>query len=273
LASKYSNKLAFITGGSEGIGRSIAEELLKLGCRVSIFSRSEKKLELAAHELSSKQPKEKRNLKTRSLDVTDYDQVEKVFEEEIAFQGIPDFLINCAGLAKPGYLHELPVADDRLMMELNYFGILHTCKVLAPHFMKKKSGFIVNTSSMAGFMGLFGYTGYCASKYAVVGFSEALRRELEPFSVYVSVLCPPNTRTPGLIEENRTKPPEVLATEEKAKVVDPEFVARYLLKNLDKDKFILVPTFDGGMAYWLSRFSPKLLNQFVKRPHPNEKPN
>jgi 3-dehydrosphinganine reductase len=132
--------------------------------------------------------------------------------------------------------------------------------------IKDQKGHIVNTSSMAGFIGLFGYTGYCASKYAVVGFSEALRRELKPYGIRVSVLCPPNTRTPGLEEENKFKPAAVLKTEEKAKPVDPDFVAKGLLKALPKNEFMIVPTFDGKLAYTLSRHAPSILNQFVKRP-------
>ena len=181
--------------------------------------------------------------------------------------GVPDFLINCAGFARPGYLNKLDLQYYHKMMDLNYFGIVHVCKTLVPHMMTAMKGHIINTSSMAGFIGLFGYTGYCASKYAVVGFSEALRRELEPYNIKVSVLCPPNTRTPGLEEENKYKPKEVLATEEKAKPVNPDYIAKELIKALGSRKFMIVPTFDGGMAYLLSRYAPSILHQFVKRPN------
>lgn len=118
---------------------------------------------------------------------------------------------------------------------------------------------------MCGFLGLFGYTGYCASKFAVVGFSEALRREMKPHHIQVSVLCPPNTKTPGLESENKIKPKEVLETEEKAKVVGPDEVSKVTLRDFAKDKFMIVPTFDGSLAYYLNRFSPKIIDQFVKR--------
>ena len=115
-------------------------------------------------------------------------------------------------------------------------------------------------------MGLFGYTGYCASKYAVVGFSEALRREVRPFGLKVCLLCPPNTDTPGLARENLTKPPEVLAQEENVKTVSPEFVAKKLLQALPRGKNLVIPTFDGWLAYYLSRYAPFILEQFIKRP-------
>jgi 3-dehydrosphinganine reductase len=131
--------------------------------------------------------------------------------------------------------------------------------------MKEKKGIILNTSSMAGFLGLFGYTAYCASKFAVVGFSEALRRELKPFGIQVSVLCPPNTKTPGLEKENKVKPKEILATEEKAKVVTAEEVSTATLKDLKKKKDMIIPTADGSLAYLLNRLSPKIIDQFIKR--------
>jgi len=81
----------------------------------------------------------------------------------------------------------------------------------------------------------------------------------------VSVLCPPNTRTPGLEEENRYKPAEVLQTEEKVHTVDPEWVARGLLKGLARNRFYIIPTWDGTLTHVLSRVTPRLLHQFVKR--------
>jgi 3-dehydrosphinganine reductase len=84
--------------------------------------------------------------------------------------------------------------------------------------------------------------------------------------VKVAVLCPPNTRTPGLDEENKYKPAAVLKTEEKAKPVNPDQVANELLKCMTKNDFMIVPTFDGRMAYSLSRFAPGILGRFVKRP-------
>lgn len=255
------NKLVFITGGSEGIGKEVAREFLKAGSKVIILSRSEEKLAAAFQELASPE-----SLHTSALDVTDWNMTQEVIDSLIGRHGVPDFVINCAGSARPGYINELEVEHYRRMMDLNYFGILHVCKAVAPHLIKARKGHVVNTSSMAGFIGLFGYTGYCASKFAVVGFSEALRRELQPYGVNVSVLCPPNTRTPGLDEENKYKPAEVLKTEEKAKPVNPDYIARELMKSLKSGKFMIVPTFDGSLAYLLSRYSPSILHQFVKRP-------
>lgn len=263
---KHKGKLAMVTGGSEGIGKEIALELIRQGADVLVFSRSNEKLQNALREFESARRGPEQRIKVHALDVTDHKATTGTLNAMVKEYGVPDYVINCAGYARPGYLTDLEIDHYQKMMDLNYFGIVNVCKALVPHLINAKKGHIVNTSSMAGFIGLFGYTGYCASKYAVVGFSEALRRELEHCNVKVSVLCPPNTKTPGLIEENKYKPQEVLATEEKAEPVGPDFIARKTVKYLGTNKFMIVPTFDGGMAYLLSRYAPKILHQFVKRP-------
>ncbi len=259
-------KYVFITGGSEGIGLSMAEDCARSGAHVFIFSRNQEKLNQALSKIQSVRITSQQILEAHSCDVTDFNQTQNLFQQVISKYQAPDFLFNVAGHAKPGFFQEQSLEDMRQMVDLNLFGIIHACKAIVPYMIERKSGIILNTSSMCGFLGLFGYTAYCASKFAVVGFSEALKRELKPYGIQVSVLCPPNTRTPGLEVENKNKPKEVLATEEKAKVVDPEDVSQATFKDLLRGKFMIVPTFDGSLAYYLNRVSPKILDQFVKRP-------
>ena len=261
----YQHTLVFVLGGSEGIGKAIATAFLTRGAHALIFSRSHDKLHAALTDLAALRIHPHQKILAHPLDVTDERQTDAVLHTMIATHGTPDYVINCAGYARPGYLPDLALDHYRAMMELNYFGTVHVCKAVVPPMMAARKGSIVNTASIAGFLGLFGYTGYCASKYAVVGFSEALRRELEPYGIRVSVLCPPNTRTPGLEKENKHKPAEVLHTEEKVHTVDPEWVARGLLKGLARNTFYIIPTWDGTLAHVLSRFTPRLLHQFVKR--------
>lgn len=267
--SYYKGKYAIITGGSEGIGKAIAIDLAKQGCSVTIIARKPQKLESALTEMEIFRQSKDQFMNFASCDVVQYEIVKQTIEKLIQAHGVPDFLINVAGYARPGFFHDLDIIHFDEMMNLNYFGIVHTCKAVVPHMIKARKGTIVNTSSMAGFLGVFGYTGYCASKFAVIGFSEALMRELKPFNIQVSALCPPNTKTPGLAKENENKPKEVLAAEEKAKTVTPEEVSKALLKDLPKNKFIIVPTIDGSLAYYLNRLSPKIIDQFIKRKNIN----
>ena len=251
--SYYTGKRALVTGGSEGIGLAVAQELHKRGAHVSIAGRSREKLEIAKCRLPF--------AAVHCLDLTDFLATQALIDEEAPFE----LVVNCVGFARPGYLLEQQVGEIRAMMETNLFAAVNLSKVLLPSWTARRSGHLVHTSSIAGFLGLFGYTGYCASKFALLGFCEALRREVRPYHIAVSLLCPPNTRTPGLLEENRTKPPEVLATEEKVAVVEPEWVARKLVEALPHRPFLVIPTFDGRMAHRLNRWAPSLLEPMLRR--------
>lgn len=255
--SYYQDKLAWVFGGSQGIGLAVGEELTKLGCRVRLWARRPDLLQSEASRIGAT---------WTALDVSDYAATEKAVLEALTSDGTPQFVFNCAGLALPGYLLDLSAEDMATMNQVNYLGTAYVCKAVLPALVQQGSGHIVNVSSLGGVMGLFGYTGYCASKYAVMGFSEALRREVAGHGIRVSALCPPNTRTPGLDQENLRKPPEVLAQEEKVQVLEAAQVARYLLKALPSNPFTVIPSFDGRMAHLLSRWAPGILNLFLKRP-------
>lgn len=265
MKSIFQEKWALVTGGSEGIGFAIAQELLDSGANVAILSRSTQKQEKACGILSV-HVKPGKQLIAIPCDLTDYERVKTVLEDFCAAHACPDFVFQCAGYARPGFIETLEIDHFHGMMDINYFGIVNVTKVLLPAMMARKSGYFVNTASMAAYIGLFGFTAYCASKYAVLGFSKALASELEPYNIQVSVLCPPATRTPGFEEENRQKPAEVLATEEKVQVVDPSFVAAATLKAMRRRKFKIIPTFDGRLAWWIGRLSPSLLRAIVRRP-------
>jgi 3-dehydrosphinganine reductase len=257
LSAHYRDKLAWVFGGSQGIGLAIGEELVKQGCRVRLWARRTELLEKEAGRIGSD---------WTSLDVSDYTATETAIEAALKSDGTPQFVFNCAGLALPGYLLDLSAEDIATMNQVNYLGTAYVCKAVLPALVKQRGGHIINVSSLGGVMGLFGYTGYCGSKYAVMGFSEALRREVSGYGIRVSALCPPNTRTPGLDQENLRKPPEVLAQEEKVQVLEAAQVAKYLLKALPSNPFTVIPSFDGRLAHLLSRWAPGILNLFLKRP-------
>ncbi len=263
----YAGKLALVVGASEGIGRAVAGELAGRGCHVILTARRREPLQAALEELTGRADPALR-LAIDAFDVSDWETTRLAVDRIIATHGLPDLVINCAGFAHPGWLDEAELEPMEQMMRVNYFGIVHVCKAFLPHFRKRGSGTFVNTSSLGGLIGLFGYTGYCASKFAVAGFSEALRREAAPFGISVTLLCPPNTRTPGLERENRIKPPEVLAQEESVVTVSPELVARRLLEALPGRPAVVIPTLDGKMVSLLSRWFPWLVDRVLARPKP-----
>jgi 3-dehydrosphinganine reductase len=266
VSDYYGGRLALVVGGSQGIGRSVCLGLARRGAHVVIAARRPEPLAEALAEAGKQRRAADQKLAVLEIDVRDAAGTRAAVERVVAEHGVPDLVVNCAGQARPGFLHQLDPSHLEDQVAVNYLGTAYVCQAFLPHFLQRGSGHLVNTSSLAGLFGLFGYTAYCASKFAVVGFSEALRRELRPHGIRVSVLCPPNTRTPGLEEENRHKPPEVLAVEEKAAVLEPGQVAEALLRALPRGDFLVIPSFDGRLAHLLNRFAPWILESFLKRP-------
>ena len=163
---------------------------------------------------------------------------------------VPDILVNCAGAAHPGYVQEMPLEIFHDMMDLDYFGTVRMVKALLPAMLKRGSGYIVNFSSGAGFLGTFGYSSYGPAKYAVRGFSDVLRLELKPLGVRVSVVFPPDTDTPGMVNENKTKPWETIAAFS-TKLVSAEAVAKGILAGMKRGSYIILPGFEVSMYYRL----------------------
>ena len=265
LDEYYSDKAVWIIGGSEGIGAFLAKYLTFFGANVLIVSRHQSKLDATMNQMEDLRKSPEQRLQSLSLDITSYSKVEESLNTLIKKNGCMDIVINCAGYSHPSFFTETPIKAFHDMMNLNYFGTVNVLKVLIPYMIQNKKGQILNVSSMAGYLGLFGYSGYCGSKFAVMGLSEALKRELKPYNIYVSVLCPPATQTPGFETENKTKPTEVLNIEKKAKILSPNQVALSTLKQLKCHKFLINPSFESKAAHLLNRLAPPVLELLVKR--------
>lgn len=265
---EFNGKTAFIPGGSSGIGLSTAKLLASEGAHVVIFARNMTRLEEATAGIKQNRKSDTQRIGFMALDVSDNAAVKSTLTRAVSDFGTPDLLINCAGRAYPRNFEDISFAQFDETMRINMYGIWNTCSVLIP-FMKKRGGVIVNTSSMCGFLGVFGYTDYCASKFAIIGFSEALKSELKQFKITVQVLCPPDTDTPGFMEENRTKPEETKEISASAKLVSPADVALVLLHDIGTGKFMIIPNLDGKFTFIMKRLFPKL-TEFVMDPSINK---
>lgn len=241
----YQGKTVLITGGSSGIGKALALLLDAAGARLWLLARR-------MEALTAVQAQMRGECHVRSVDVSAWEQVQAIFEEIQRVSGAPDVLINSAGITHPGYVQDLPVELFRQMMEVNYFGTVHVVKAALPAMIKRGSGHIINISSVAGFLGVFGYTAYGASKYAVRGFSDVLRAELKPLGIRVSVVFPPDTDTPQLAYEAPLKPPETRALAGNAGLLSAETVARVILREAARGRYIILPGFETKALYHLN---------------------
>ncbi|MCK5153522.1 MAG: SDR family oxidoreductase [Spirochaetales bacterium] len=254
----FNNKIIYITGGSSGIGLATAKEFIKYGASVLLISRNVTKLEAARNLLSKEKDQNETNIiEICPLDISKNKEVKKALSEQLENFGIPDILINCAGMAYPDYFEKIPFNSYEKTIATNLTGTWNVLSSLVP--MMKKGSHIVNVSSIGGFIGVFGFTAYSASKFAVVGLSEALRGELKPKGIRVSVLCPPDTDTPGMEEENKTKPEETHAISGNVKLVSTDNVAKALVKGIKTNKFMIIPGFMGKLTFILKRFFPSLI--------------
>lgn len=261
----FAGVVAYVVGGSSGIGLSAARLLASAGASVVLFARTPETLDAAAAGLESLRISPGQRFAARRLDVSDHAAVDEVMATAVAECGAPGLLINCAGRALPHRFEDLTYEQFDETMKVNLYGVWNAVAALAPHMKARRSGHIVNVSSVAGFVGVYGLTDYCASKFAVIGFSEALRQELRPFGVEVSVLCPPDTDTPGFAREGLTKPEETKAVSSGGGLMQPDEVARALLEGVRRKRFMIVPGGDGRFTYFMKRHAPAIVDAVVTR--------
>lgn len=244
-------KLALITGGSSGIGFALAKALVAQGSDVCLLARSQDTLDDAKQALTESLVREDQQVHLISSDVTDYGSLSRVLNQWVQVYGCPDLVINSAGITYPGTFKELDIDVFRHLMDVNYFGTLYVSKILIPGMIGRGSGTIVNISSQAGFISIFGYSGYSASKFAVRALSEAMRAELKQHGIRVAIVFPPDTQTPQLEFEEPLKPIETRAISSQSGVLTAEQVADSTLTGLKKGNFIILPGLEGKLFYRL----------------------
>ena len=224
-----------------GIGKALANKLAGQGYDVSLIARRPKLLASAAEEIRRHGRRSDQRVAVYPADVTDRIQAEAAVKAAIAEFGPPDLVITSAGVSEPGYFADLPPENFERAMDINYFGTLYVIRAALASMRARKSGQVVLVSSGAAFMGIFGYSSYGPSKFAVRGLAETLRAELRSDNVGVFVAYPPDTETPMLEEEMKTAPAETRAICALAKTWTADAVADCVLKGVKRGTFAITP--------------------------------
>ncbi|MDR6953263.1 NAD(P)-dependent dehydrogenase (short-subunit alcohol dehydrogenase family) [Ancylobacter sp. 3268] len=180
-------KILFITGANSGFGFAIAAAAIRQGHKVIGTVRSEQARTTLVKRLPAARPV--------LCDVTEFDRIDSVVAQTEEDHGPIDVLINNAGYGHEGILEESPIEEMRRQFDVNVFGAVAVAKAFLPRFRQRRSGFIINVTSMGGMITMPGIAYYCGSKFALQGISEVMRAEMAPFGVHVTALCPGSFRT------------------------------------------------------------------------------
>lgn len=253
----FQDKIVVITGGSDGIGKALTKDFLKKGAKVSTCARNEDKLKALENDCASE------FLFTTVADVSNEDDCKKFIEVTLQKFGHIDVLINNAGISMRALFKDVDLKVLKNLMDVNFWGSVYCTKYALESVIAQK-GSIVSVSSIAGFRGLPGRSGYSASKFALNGWMEALRTELLDTGVNVLWVCPgftaSNIRNVAL---NESAKPQGDSPMDESKLMSAEECATHIINAIVKRKRTLVLTFTGKQTVFLNKYLPSLSDKLV----------
>jgi len=248
--ANFSDKIVVITGGSDGIGKALVQQFLALGAKVATCGRNAQKLSVLVEENPQAQ------LFTMPVDVVNQAQVEEFVQAVAKHWGGVDILINNAGISMRALVSEVSIETLKNVMDINFWGTVYTTKAALP-FVQKANGVIVGVSSIAGYRGLPGRSGYSASKYALNGWLEALRTELYGSGTHVMWVCPgftsSNIRNAALNKDAQAQGESPM---DEGAMMSSEVCAQHIINAIAKRKRSLVLTFTGKRTVFMNKFFP-----------------
>lgn len=258
--SNFTDKIVVITGGSDGIGKALVAQFLALGAKVATCGRNENKLSLLATEFPSS------NLLTAQVDVSKQDESEAFIKQVVDNWGRIDILINNAGISMRALVSEVSVQTLLNVMDINFWGTVYCTKAALPSIQQNK-GVIVGVSSIAGYRGLPGRSGYSASKFALNGWLEALKTELYASGTHVMWVCPgfttSNIRNAALDKNAKAQGESPM---DEGAMMSSEQCATHIIHAIEKRSRSLVLTFTGKRTVFMNKYFPawadKLVHQF-----------
>jgi dehydrogenase/reductase SDR family member 7B len=261
------DKVVLITGATSGIGKALAFAFGAAGAAVVITGRNEQNLEQTAQELNRQNIK---HLAVRA-DVSQEADCVRMVNETVQQFGKLDILVNNAGLSMRAMFEHVDLDVIRKVMDINFYGTVYATKYALPHILKTK-GSIIGISSIAGYRGLPGRTGYSASKFAMHGFLETLRTEVLDRGVHVMIACPgftaSNIRNSALAANGQAQGE---SPRDEAQMMSAEEVAAHILKATRQRKRDLVMTTQGKLTVFLNKWLPGLTDRLVLNHFKKEK--
>ena len=259
MSSYFKDKVVIVTGGTDGIGRALVEELIRDGAKVSTCGRNHDKL----YHLQTLFPSAA--LHTMVADVSNENDCRRFVDMTNKMFGGIDVLINNAGISMRAELIDASIDVIKKVMDINFFGAVYCTKYALPFLIERK-GTVVGVSSIAGYRGLPGRSGYSASKWALQGWLEAVRTELLDTGVNVMWVCPgfttSNIRNAALNKEGHAQGESPM---DEGKMMSADECARRILSAIEKRKRTVVMTFQGKQTVLMNKFFPGIADKMVRK--------
>ncbi len=253
----WKDKVIVITGGTDGIGKALVEEFLQLGARVATCGRNADKLYQLQHQYPGAQ------LVTQVADVSKENDCRLFIQRVMESFGRIDVLINNAGISMRALFKETSLDVIRQVMDINFYGSVY-CTRFAMDALIASKGMVVGISSIAGYRGLPGRSGYSASKFALQGWLEALRTELIDDGVHVMWVCPGfTTSNIRQVALNKAGQQQGETPMDESKMMPADVCARHILTAMEQKKRTLVLTFTGKRTVFLNKFFPRWADRLV----------
>ncbi len=258
--TELNQAVVLITGADGGFGRQMTRQFLAAGSRLIISDIDERRLsDLQAHSGAAAD----RVLASIPADLSGEDGCRLLYDEVMKASAMPDVIVNNAGVGVGGRFDHVPQDRWEQLMQINLLAPMRLCQLFLPHLIDRRSGHIVNISSIAGWIGTKGLTSYCAAKYGLRGFSEALAGDLEEFDIHVSTVFPFFSRTPILDSdqfgyEKRREIPDDMAT-------NPADVVAAIIKGVRRNRKHIFPDRTAKQIHYLTRFFPWLVSILNRR--------
>ena len=268
---EFQGKVAAITGAGSGIGRSLAVQLAKRGCHLALSDVDEDGLAETADlaELTAV------DVTTRRLDVADRDGVHEWADEVVADHGKANLIVNNAGVALGATVDGMSYEDLEWLMGVNFGGVVSGTKAFLPHLKATGDGHVVNISSVFGLLGIPSQSAYNAAKFAVRGFTEALRLELdiEDCGVSATTVHPGgiktniarNARIDESVQDIGQDPSDAKQGFERLFITSPKRAAQVIVKGIEKDKRRVMIGPDAHVINVASKLPPRVYQRVIAR--------
>lgn len=261
------DKVVIITGGSSGIGKALAREFGKQGSKIIITGRTAETLEQTVSELKQVGV----TIASIQADVSVEEDNKRMAAEAVKLFGRIDILINNAGISMRALFEDVDIEVLRKVVDINFFGVLYATKYCLPEILINH-GSVIGISSVAGYRGLPGRTGYSASKFALNGFLEVLRTELINKNVHVLTACPGYT-TSNIRKRSLNKDGTIQgeSPRDENAMMSAEECAHHIYKATVKRRKILILTKKGKLTVFINKWFPvwadKLVYNIMARDH------